>query len=556
MKHLSPFEVISGYPQHDHTLRGLFETRTRANPARPFLLYKGKTWSWSDFAGAIDAAAGMLLERGIRKGDRVAIMATNSDAHVLLLFALARIGAIMVPVNPEFGIAEAQYVMGHAGVSAVACATDTLEVARAAAADINPPPWFMLVDKPSEGLPLFSDLVAKAGKRELPGDISAEDTCAIIYSSGTTGFPKGVMHSQRNFVLSGERHVARVHLQPDDRALCILPMFHINALFYSVAGTVAAGACLVIAEKFSASTFWRYATDTGATVVNVIMAVSTILARRPRSEFVKEHKLRLVTGAPFTREAMDIFKKEFGIEKIIEGFGMTEIPGAFSNPYDGPHKLASMGKPGEHPDPKRVWTEARVVDDDGHDVPNGTTGELVARVPTLMQGYYRDYEQTKAAFRDGWFLTGDLVRRRRLFLFRRPQEGHHPSPRGKRGGRRARPRDRRASRGVGSCGDRGRVGAGRRRDHDGSRAQAGRYARGRRHTRLVRRAARCAQGAALRRVRRGIAAHADAQGGEAYPEKRYDPARQGGRFSGGALDGRVTPLTDALRGQHHELCMQ
>lgn len=411
MNHLSPFEVISRYPQHDHTLRGLFETRMQTDPARPFLLFKNKSWSWGEFAGAIDAAAGMLLERGIRKGDRVAIMATNSDAHVLLLFALARIGAIIVPVNPEFGVAEAQYVMGHAGVSAVACAAGTLEVARTATADIRPAPWFMLVDTAAEGLPLFSDLVAKSVKRELPGDISADDTCAIIYSSGTTGFPKGVMHSQRNFVLSGERHVARVHLQPDDRALCILPMFHINALFYSVAGTVAAGACLVIAEKFSASTFWRYATDTGATVVNVIMAVSTILARRPRSEFVKEHKLRLVTGAPFTREAMDVFQKEFGIEKVIEGFGMTEIPGAFSNPYGGPHKLASMGKPGEHPDPKRVWTEARVVDDEGRDVPNGATGELVARVPTLMQGYYRDPEQTKAAFRDGWFLTGDLVRR-------------------------------------------------------------------------------------------------------------------------------------------------
>jgi len=411
MRHLTPFEVISIYPQHDYTLRGLFETRKQADPGRPFLLFKDRTRSWGEFAEAIDAAAGMLLDRGVRKGDRVAIMATNSDVHVLLMFALARIGAIMVPVNPEFGVAEAQYVMGHAGVSAVACSTETLAVAREAAREIGPSPWFMLVDEAVEGLPLLSDLVRQAGRRKLPDDISPDDTCAIIYSSGTTGFPKGVMHSQRNFVLSGERHVARVHLQPDDRVLCILPMFHINALFYSVAGTATAGACLIIAPKFSASNFWRFAADTGATMVNVIMAVSTILARRPRTEFVPEHKLRLVTGAPFTREAMDVFQKEFGIGKVIEGFGMTEIPGAFSNPYDGPHKLASMGKPGVHPDPSREWTQARVVDDEGRDVPNGTTGELAVRVPTLMQGYYRDPEQTAAAFRDGWFLTGDLVRR-------------------------------------------------------------------------------------------------------------------------------------------------
>jgi carnitine-CoA ligase len=411
MKHLTPLEVLSLYPQHDYTLEGLFETRMRTNPSRPFLVFKDRTWTWGEFSDAIAATARALSARGIRKGDRVGLMATNSHAHVLLLFALAKIGAIMVPVNPEFGVAEAKYVMTHAGVSAVACSTDTLDVARDACRDLERQPWFTLVDGEAPGIPRLDELVATGGRAKPPEDISADDTCAIIYSSGTTGFPKGVMHSQRNFVLSGERHVARVHLQHDDRALCILPMFHINALFYSVASAVTAGACLIIAPRFSASAFWRLAADTGATQVNVISAVSTILARRPRGEFVREHKLRVVNGAPFTQEAMDVFRNEFGVEKVIEGFGMTEIPGAFSNPYDGPHKVASMGKPGVHPDPKRKWTETRILDDEGRDVADGLVGELAVRIPTLMQGYYRDPQQTAAAFRGGWFLTGDLVRR-------------------------------------------------------------------------------------------------------------------------------------------------
>jgi crotonobetaine/carnitine-CoA ligase len=410
MKHLSPLEVISLYPPHAYTLHTLFETRARANPDREMCRFRDQSWSWRAFGKRIEDAARMLAGRGVKKGDRVAIMATNSDAHVLLLFALARIGAIMVPVNPEFNVTEARYVMNHAAVSAVFCSTDTLEVAREAAGKIQPRPWFVLVDAPAAEIPALSDLLKNPGDATLPGGITADDTVAIIYSSGTTGFPKGVMHSQRNFVLSGERHVARVELQPDDRALCILPMFHINALFYSVAGTVTAGACLIIAPRFSASTFWKFVAESGATIVNVIMAVSTILARRPRSEYVP-HKLRLVTGAPFTREVMDVFQKEFGVSKVIEGFGMTEIPGAFSNPYDGPHKLASMGKPGLHADPSVTWTQARAVDDEGRDVPDGTTGELAVKIPTLMQGYFRDPEQTAAAFRDGWFLTGDLVRR-------------------------------------------------------------------------------------------------------------------------------------------------
>lgn len=411
MKHLTPFEVISLYPHHGYTLQTLFETRARTNPAKPFIIFEDQSWTWSEFGDAIDRTARILLSRGIRNGDRMAIMATNSYAHVLLLFALARIRAIVVPVNPEFGVAEANYVMSHAGVSAIACSTDTLEIAKAASREIDPQPWFVLVDEAAAGIPLLTDLIKAPGNAKLPHDVSPDDTFAIIYSSGTTGFPKGVMHSQRNFVFSGERHVARVELQPDDRALCILPMFHINALFYSVASAVAAGATLIITPRFSASQFWRLAADAGATQVNVIMAVSTILARRPRSEFVPEHKLRVVNGAPFTKEAMDVFKNEFGVPTVIEGFGMTEIPGAFSNPFDGPHKLATMGKPGVHPDPSRTWTQARILDDEGRDVPDGTVGELAVKVPTLMQGYYRDPEQTAAAFRGVWFLSGDLVRR-------------------------------------------------------------------------------------------------------------------------------------------------
>lgn len=411
MKHLTPLEVISLYSRHDYTLNSLFETRSRVNPSRPFLIFREKTWTWGEFNAAIDKTAGMLASRGIRKGDRMGIMAANSHVQVLLLFALARIGAIMVPVNPEFGVAEAQYVLSHAGVKAVVCSVDTLQTAKDASCEIDPQPWFALVDGEVAGIPQLDNLVKNSREGKLPDDISPDDTSVIIYTSGTTGFPKGVMHSQRNFVLCGERHVARVHLQPNDRTLCILPMFHINALFYSVASAVAAGACLIIAPRFSASQFWRLVADSGATQVNVMEAITTILARRPRSEFVPEHKLRVVNGSGFTQETLDIFKNEFGVSAVIVGFSMTEIPGAFSNPFEGPHKLGSIGKPGVHPDPVRTWTQARILDDNRRDVPDGAVGELAVRIPTLMQGHYRDPEQTAASFHDGWFLTGDLVRR-------------------------------------------------------------------------------------------------------------------------------------------------
>ncbi|NIO40264.1 MAG: AMP-binding protein [Burkholderiales bacterium] len=200
-----------------------------------------------------------------------------------------------------------------------------------------------------------------------------------------------------------------MYLQPDERLMCILPMFHINALFYSLSGALAAGATLILVPRFSASTFWTVADQTGATEVNTIAAVSNILMRRPRSEFVENHRLTKVYGAPFTEEVYRVFQNEFHVPTLIEGYGMSEIPGALNNPFPGPHKIGSMGKPSTHPDPEIALAELKIVDDDGNELPDGQTGELVVRTPMVTQGYYRDPAQTAAAFRDGWFLTGDLA---------------------------------------------------------------------------------------------------------------------------------------------------
>jgi carnitine-CoA ligase len=404
-----PLDVLQLYPEHDYTLASAFASRAQRAPERPFMLFSGKTWSWGDFQRDADGAARLLLARGIRKGDRFGVMARNCDGHVLLLFALARIGAIMVPVNPDFGVDEARYVLHHAGVSAVAAGSDMLDIARQACKGLATEPWFVLLDGGRHDVPLLRDLVARAPDAAFPAAISPEDTCLIVYTSGTTGFPKGAMHSQRSFVTGGEAFVQRVYLQDDDRVMIVLPLFHINALFYSVAGTLAAGASMVIVPKFSAATFWQTAVDSGATEVNIIEAIGTILKNRPRAEFRPEHGIRKVYGV---RQAVaDTFRNEFGIPHLVGGYGMTEIPGVTCNPFEGPAKAGSMGPIGRHPDPARAWARCRVVDDEGHDVRDGEAGELLVKTPIIMQGYFRDPEQTEAAFADGWFRTGDLVRR-------------------------------------------------------------------------------------------------------------------------------------------------
>ena len=404
-----PLEILKRYPEHDYTLHGAFASRAQRSSQRPFMIFEERTWSWASFDDTVRRSAALLIERGVAKGDRVGVIGRNSDGHVVMLFALARLGAIMVPVNPEFGVQEARYVLHHAEVSGVVASADTIRVAREAVEGLAQAPWFLMLDGARDGVP---DLLASARAAQpapLPGDIRPDDTCLIVYTSGTTGFPKGAMHSQRSFVTGGEAFVQRVYLQDDDRVMIVLPLFHINALFYSVAGTLAAGCSMVIVPRFSASTFWQTAVRHGATEVNLIEAIGTILKNRPRSEFDPAHRLRAVYGVRHSMEAT--FRDEFRIPHLIGGYGMTEIPGVTCNPVEGMRKPGSMGPIGRHPDPQRPWAECRVVDDDGRDVGVGEEGELLVRTPIIMQGYFRDPEQTGEAFQDGWFKTGDLVRR-------------------------------------------------------------------------------------------------------------------------------------------------
>ncbi len=405
---LNPLEVLQSYREHDYTLCDAYDSRMSGND-RPFAIFRGRSWSRDAFRQAYLATARLLVSHGIRRGDRVGILARNNMGHLLVLFACARIGAIMVPANPDLKAAEAGYIFQHAGVSAVLFDKKLLSVVREACLPLSPSPWFLPFDEEGAGAPSLMGLIEANPLGELPVPARADDTCLIIYTSGTTGFPKGAMHSQRSFVTSGEANVARLWLQPAERMLTVLPLFHINALFYSLAGTLAAGATIIVVEKFSASNFWQLAVDTGATQVNFILTIGLILKERPRSEFRPDHKIRIVYGARPEDEAC--FRDEFGIGDLINGFGMTEIPGIICNPYSGVQKFGSLGPVGCHPDPARPWAQCRIVDNDGNDLGPDQVGELWVMHPIVMKGYFRDPEQTRDAFEGEWFKTGDLMRR-------------------------------------------------------------------------------------------------------------------------------------------------
>ena len=404
----TPLEVLKSYDTHDGTLHGAFLSRLAVRADEVFAVQDGAVVTWREFGVRFDALARALAARGVGQGSRIAIVGRNDFAHVITLFALARLGAVMVPVNPEFGLREMRYVLKHADVHGIIASTAAIDLVQQVIPEFETAPWLIVMDGDADMPDSLAAAMDSAPAAPLAHHAQAADTCVIIYTSGTTGFPKGVMHSQHNLVMAGEANVARVHLQPEDRVMIILPFFHMNALFYSVGGVLAAGASLIVVPRFSASAFWHTAADNGATVVNIIEAIGTIICARDRSEYRPDHRLRVVYGV--RKKSAPVFRNEFGVHHLFSGFGMTEIPGVTCNPYDGPDKEGSMGVLGTHPDPAVQWSLCRVVDDEGHDVPTDTIGELLVKTPIMMQGYFRDPEQTAATFSDGWLLTGDLVR--------------------------------------------------------------------------------------------------------------------------------------------------
>lgn len=425
---LLPRDVLRRYAPHGGTLWGLLTSRAAIQADRAFLIYEGQEVSWREFQEKVERTVQLLRSYGVSPGDRVAVMAENSADYVAIVFATMAAGAIFVPINPDLKPAEAEYIVEHAEpavVFASDAAAGTLQrISATFAKGIKTLALGAGLDQLGQAHTSVANTGASARRQDGPGKESAteerstagtahgkpDSTGLILYTSGTTGFPKGVMHSQQNMVVAGEYCVERLHLQPEDRMLCILPFFHINALIYSLMGAAVAGASLVIAPRFSASGFWKLAADTGATQVNIIAAVGRILMRRPRSEFVPGHKLRKLYGAPITPDIYRAFQNEFGIPTLIEGYGLTETPCVCSNPYSGPQRVGSIGIPTPHPVSLQPSARMRIADASGRDVAQGIVGELMVQSPIAMQGYYRDPHATAAVLKDGWFRTGDLVK--------------------------------------------------------------------------------------------------------------------------------------------------
>lgn len=380
------------------TIPQLLADAADAGPDRPWLISGDMTFTYEQTAQYAGAAAAGLADAGVGRGDIVLVVGRNFPAQVFTWLGLAQLGAVMLPVNPASTVGELTGFLDQAEPVLVACdrALDPSiddAVARAARA------------VPVADVHDFLDSSPDAAPRP---NVDPRDPVVLIPTSGTTGRSKLVTQTHQGYTLAGEGFPSWVGLEPDDRLMTALPVFHINAPAYSLLGSMAIGASVVLLERFSPSHFLDEARRHGATEFNMIGAMLEMLMRQPERPDDADTSLRLCyTGPTPPRDRQLEIEARFGIE-VVCGYGLSESTyGTFwargTRPYD------TIGSARQHPELGHV-NDARVMED-GVEVRAGDVGELELRNPATMLGYYGMPDETAAVLVDGWLHTGDLVRR-------------------------------------------------------------------------------------------------------------------------------------------------
>lgn len=397
----------------EQVLPALFDARVDLDADRPFLWCEGDTMTFGEAQQRSDRVAAGLTEAGVEPADRVALLTPNRTEMLELFFACARAGAVQVPLNAflkgeflRYQLDDAQastLVTDEAGYRAVLPFVDQLpELRRIVLLDEHDAD----VGGPARVL-TYGELEASTAPVPRPA-LDPDDLVSIVYTSGTTGLPKGCMLPHGYYARVSRCGVDFLGLGPDDVHLTAMPLFHAAARLLVVGSALFTGGTAAIMEAYSPRRLLEVATEIGATVTGGVGAMGAALLNLPPSDADRAHDIRLGWYVPFTPEQQDQVRQRFGFADVTtELYGQTECFPAVYNHLRGTRNIASDGREAED-------LEVRLVDDDENEVPVGVPGEITMRPRSrhaMFKGYWRKPKATLEAFRYLWYHTGDYGRR-------------------------------------------------------------------------------------------------------------------------------------------------
>jgi len=381
------------------------------------VVFDGRALDFAAFDRISDRIAAALARRGIRKGDRIGLYCINSDWFPLAYFGILKAGAVVVPINLLLNPKEVAFILNDAGARALfyhAVFTPAVTALRPLVPDIA---FCVCIGAPAApaapaataapaappNIP-WSEFAEAEGPAPVVAFNPAEDLAAILYTSGTTGRPKGAMLTHRNLVSNIRSTLQAMHVQPgEERFLVILPLFHAFATMACMFLPLMSGSAMVPLTRFDPLQVAKMIAAERITLLMAVPSMYVALLRLPDAVVPHFETLKFCVsgGAALPVAVMREFEKRFG-KKIYEGDGPTECsPVTCVNPIGGQTKPGTVGPP--VPD-----VEMKIADEQGRDVPDGAIGEICVRGPNVMKGYWKLPAETKEAFFGDWFRTGDL----------------------------------------------------------------------------------------------------------------------------------------------------
>lgn len=366
----------------------------------------GRDWTYAQLADASRRAATVLGEQGVGAGDRVALMNLNTPGFVFALFGAWRLGATVVPVNHKLQAPEVDYILGHSRIKLVVVDGTLAGLSK----DVRTSTRWLATDTAVDGLGFFDALLEQASAHDGSRALHAPDVLAeILYTSGTTGQPKGCLHNHSNVFHTALCTAAITSLTHHDRTLIAMPVWHSSPLNNWLLGTLLMGGTVVLMREYAPKPFLDAIQDERITFTfGAPIAFLAPLAAVPDVEQYDLSSMRLWAygGGPLGADMARKLAASYKSDRFVQVYGMTESGplGTVLDPEEAIEKAGSIGRAGG------PGVEIQVRNDDGSLCSAGQIGEIHLRTPAMMQGYLDDEEATRASFDDaGWYRSGDLA---------------------------------------------------------------------------------------------------------------------------------------------------
>ncbi|MCC9205799.1 long-chain-fatty-acid--CoA ligase [Arthrobacter sp. zg-Y769] len=382
-----------------HNLAGILTDTVARFPDRTALKLDETVVSYAALDAMSAKVAGLLAGRGVEPGDRVALVMPNIPQMAFLYFGALRYGAVVVPMNPLLKAREVAYHLQDSGARIVFAWEGVAAEVSAGAEDAGG------MEVVSVDSAAFMQLLAGTDSRTEVAEVEDEDTAVILYTSGTTGRPKGAALTHRNLLTNAYVAQSLLKTVETDVHFGGLPFFHVFGQTAALNSSVLSGASISLLPRFDAGKALEIIERDGVTIFEGVPTMYVGMLRHPAVQSTDLSSLRgaITGGSAMPLEILHEFEEVFGIE-LLEGYGLSETSPIVSfNVPGGDRRAGSIGKP-------VAGTEVRMLDPDGNDVPTGEVGELSVRGDGVMKGYWKNDDATAAAIPDGWFRTGDLAR--------------------------------------------------------------------------------------------------------------------------------------------------